>query len=53
MECVEVRRDLLPLYTASVLDNPSFTIRYFRLALNSMTKVAIFPAIVNIFVREQ
>jgi len=53
MECVEVRRNLLPPYTASVLDNPSFITRYFSLSLISVTEVAIFPALVHLFIREQ
>jgi hypothetical protein len=52
MEWVEVRRNLLRPYTASVLVSPSFTIRYFPLSLISMTKVAIFPALVNIYIWE-
>jgi len=44
---------LLPPYTASVLDNPFFNTRHFTLSLISVTKVAIFPELVNLFIREQ
>ena len=53
MECVEVRRNLLPQCTASVLGNPSINTRHFPLSLISVTKVAIFPELVNLFVWEQ